>query len=63
VNTTPGLSYLYELIKDERILEDSLDRLDENGAHVEARHLRLESFHSLLQHLLGLLKINVIKLL
>ena len=48
--------YLDELIEDERILEDPLDRLDENRAHVEAGHLRLERLDALLEHLLGFLK-------
>ena len=50
------MSYLNELIEDEGILEDPLNRLDEDGPHVEAGHLRLERLHSFLKHLLGLLK-------
>jgi hypothetical protein len=47
-----------ELVEDEWVLEDALDRLDENGPHVEAGHLRLKRLHSFLKHLLGLLQKN-----
>jgi hypothetical protein len=39
-------AFLEELAENERVLEDPLDRLDEDRAHVEAGGLRPQQLHS-----------------